>query len=89
MHDSACKSLLTVICYTSKNMEETAMPKETTVTIEHIEVRKSDIEKVKKIFQVKDNAEAIKQALDMAAGKIELESIFVKYRSIKIQKIYA
>ena len=59
------------------------------VTIEHLEVKKSDIEKVKRIFKVKDNAEAIKKALDVATGKIELESIFEKYKGIKIKKVYA
>jgi len=38
---------------------------------------------------VKDNAEAIKKALDMAIGKIELENIFEKHRGAKIKKLYA
>ncbi len=60
------------------------MSKANTVTIEHLEVKRSDIEKIKKIFNVKDNSEAIKRALDMASGKIELEGIFQKHKGIKI-----
>jgi hypothetical protein len=70
-------------------LEVREMPKESIVTIDRIEVSKRDIEKVKRVFQIKDNAEAVKKALDMAAGKIELEAIFEKYRGTKIQKVYA
>ncbi|MCX5884877.1 MAG: hypothetical protein NT096_03030 [Proteobacteria bacterium] len=59
------------------------------VKIEHLEVNKKDIEKVKRIFRVKDNAEAIKKALDVATGKIELENIFEKHQGVKIKKVYA
>ena len=65
------------------------MSKANTVTIEHLEVKRSDIEKIKKIFNVKDNSEAIKRALDTASGKIELEGIFQKHKGIKIKKVYA
>ena len=65
------------------------MAKENIVTIDRVAVRKKDIEKVKRIFRVKDNAEALQKALDLTAGKIELESIFEKHRGVKIQKIYA
>ncbi|HHT9126625.1 MAG TPA: hypothetical protein ACFYD6_12550 [Candidatus Brocadiia bacterium] len=64
------------------------MPK-ANVIIEHIEVKRSDIEKVKRIFKVKDDVEAIKKALDMATGKIELEHIFEKHKGTKIKKVYA
>ncbi len=64
------------------------MSKASVVRIEHIDVKKSDIDKVRKGFGVKDNVEAIKKALDMAAGKIELEGIFEKYKGTKIKKIY-
>ena len=60
-----------------------------TVTIERIDINKRDIEKVKKIFSVKDNAEAVMKAVDMAAGKIELETIFEKFRGVEIRKNYA
>ena len=60
-----------------------------TVTIERIDINKRDIEKVKKIFSVKDNAEAVMKAVDMAAGKIELETIFEKFRGVEIWKNYA
>lgn len=64
------------------------MSKTNIVRIEHIDVKKSDIEKVRRRFGVKDNAEALKKALDMAAGKIEIESIFEKYKGIKIKRVY-
>lgn len=64
------------------------MSKANVVTIEHLVVKKSDIEKVKRIFKVKDDAEAIKKALDMATGKIELEHIFEKHKGTKIKKVY-
>jgi hypothetical protein len=65
------------------------MSKAGVVRIEHLEVKKSDIERVKKIFDVKDNAEAVRKALDMASGKIELENIFRKFKGVKIKKVYA
>jgi hypothetical protein len=65
------------------------MPKGNTITIDHVEVKKKDIEKVKKIFKIRDNVEAIQKALDVTAGKIELEAVFEKYRGTKIQKVYA
>lgn len=64
------------------------MSKANIVRIEHIDVKKSDIDKVRKGFGVKDNVEAIKKALDMAAGKIEIEGIFEKYKGTKIKKNY-
>lgn len=65
------------------------MSKANVVTIEHLEIKKSDIEKFKKVFKVKDANEAIKKALDVATGKIELEGIFGKYKGTKITKVYA
>ncbi|MDO9028451.1 MAG: hypothetical protein Q7U68_06295 [Candidatus Roizmanbacteria bacterium] len=65
------------------------MSKANIVTIEHLEVKRSDIEKIKKVFNVRDNSEAIKRALDMASGKIELEGIFQRHKGIKIKKVYA
>jgi hypothetical protein len=65
------------------------MSKATIITIDHLEVKKSDIDKVKKVFQVKDNSEAIRRALDLATGKIELENIFRKHKGTKITKAYA
>ncbi len=65
------------------------MSKANVVTIEHLEVKKSDIEKIKKAFNIRDNSEAIMRALDVASGKIELEGIFQKHRGMKIKKVYA
>ncbi len=65
------------------------MSKATVVKIDHLVVKKSDVDRVKKIFDVKDNAEAVKRALDMASGKIELENIFRKFKGTKIKKVYA
>ncbi|MEK6657993.1 MAG: hypothetical protein AABY58_11195 [Nitrospirota bacterium] len=64
------------------------MSKENVVTIEHIEIKKSDIEKVKKFFKIKDNAAAIKKAIDVISGNIELKAIFEKHRGVKIKKVY-
>ena len=65
------------------------MSKSNVITIEHLEVKKRDIDKVKKTFNINDNAEAVKKALDVATGKIELESIFEKYKGAGIKKVYA
>ena len=64
------------------------MSKVNVVRIDHIEVKKSDIDKVRKTFGVKDNVEALNKALDMAAGKIEIEGIFKKYKGTKIKRVY-
>lgn len=55
------------------------MAKVSTITIDRIEVNKRNVEKVRKIFGAKNNVEAIQKALDLTAGKIELEAIFDKY----------
>ena len=65
------------------------MSKANVVVIDHLEVKRNDIEKVKRIFRVADNAEAVKKALDMATGKIDLEGVFEKYAGTKIKKVYA
>ncbi len=65
------------------------MSKTGLVTIERLEVRKSDIDKVKKAFKVSNNAEAIQKALDVATGKIELENLFERYKGTRIKKVYA
>jgi hypothetical protein len=65
------------------------MSKADVVTIQQFEVNKRDINKVKKAFKVKDNVEAIRKALDVASGKIELEGIFEKYRGTRVKKVYA
>ena len=65
------------------------MSRATTVTIEHLELKRSDLTKVKQLFKIKDNVEAIQKALDMASGKIELETVFKKFRGTKIEKVYA
>ncbi len=65
------------------------MSKANVIKIERLEVNKSDIEKVKRAFRVKDNAEAIRKALNVTSGKIDLESIFEKYKGTKIKKVYA
>lgn len=65
-----------------------SMAKTNVVTIEHIEVKRRDIEIVKKAFKVKDSAEAVRMAVDMASGKLELESIFEKHSGTKIKKVY-
>jgi len=64
------------------------MAKTNLVTIEHLEVKKRDIEIVKKAFNVKDSAEAVRRAIDLASGKLELESIFEKHKGTIIKKVY-
>lgn len=64
------------------------MSETNTVTIEKFKVKKSDLTKVKKLFNVKDNSEAVKMALDMATGKMELENVFNKHKGTKIKKVY-
>ncbi len=56
--------------------------------MQQLEVSKKAIDKVKKAFKVKDNVEAIKKALDVASGKIELEGIFEKHSGTRIKKVY-
>ena len=65
------------------------MAKASTITIDRIEVNKRNIEKVRKIFGAKNNVEAIQKALDLTAGKIELEALFEKHKGAKIKKVYA
>ncbi len=59
------------------------------VTIDHLEVKKSDLNRIKNLFKVTDNAEAVNKAMELASGKIELEMIFRKYKCVEIEKIYA
>ena len=39
------------------------------VTVEHVEVKRSDLNRIKHLFKLKDNNEAILKAMDLAAGK--------------------
>ncbi|HLG29677.1 MAG TPA: hypothetical protein VI387_05645 [Candidatus Brocadiales bacterium] len=64
------------------------MPKANVVTIEHIEVKKKDINIIKKAFKIKDNAEAIKAAIDSLSGNLEIKSFFEKNKGLKIKKVY-
>ncbi len=65
------------------------MAKSNVVTINKIEVNKTEFDKIKKALHVRDNAEAVKKVIDLALGKIELENIFLKNRGVKIKKLYA
>ncbi len=64
------------------------MSKATTVTVEHIEIKKSKIEKVKKAFKIKNNGEAIQKAIDILSDNIDLKAIFEKHKGVKIKKVY-
>lgn len=66
-----------------------AMSRANTVTIDHLEVRKTAIDKVKRFFNIKDDSEAINIALDVASGKVEIETVFEKHKGVKIKKVYA
>jgi len=59
------------------------------ITIEHLEIKRMAIEKVKRFFKIKDDSEAVKMAVDVASGKIELENIFERHKGVKIKKVYA
>jgi hypothetical protein len=65
------------------------MSKANVVRIEKFEIKKSDMDKVKRVLKIKDNVEAIKKALDITTGKIELENLFEKYKGTTIKKLYA
>lgn len=64
------------------------MPKANVVTIKHIEVKKKNINIIKKAFKIKDNAEAIKVAIDSLSGNLEIKSFFEKNKGLKIKKVY-
>ncbi|OGL42299.1 MAG: hypothetical protein A2043_08900 [Candidatus Schekmanbacteria bacterium GWA2_38_9] len=64
------------------------MAKANVVKIEHFEVKKKDIDFIKKAFNVKDNVEAIKAAIDSIAGNLEIKSFFEKNKGIKIKRVY-
>lgn len=65
------------------------MTQAATITIEHAEFKKRDIDRVKHLFNVTDNVVALQKAIDMATGKIELEALFDKHKGVTIEKIYA
>ncbi len=52
------------------------MSKASLIRIDKIEVERNDLAKIKKLFKITDNAEAMKKALCLVSGKIELENIF-------------
>ena len=64
------------------------MSKTSVIKIEHLEVKKSDINIIKRAFKVKDNAEAIKIAIDSFSGNLEIKSFFEKNKGLKIKKVY-
>lgn len=64
------------------------MAKASLVTIDHLEIKKRNIAVLKKTFNVTDNVEAVKMAIDAMAEKSELESIFERHKGVKIKKVY-
>ncbi len=58
------------------------------ITIEHLEVKKRDIDIIKKAFKVKDNAEAVKVAIDSVSGNLEIKSFLEKHKGLRIKKVY-
>lgn len=64
------------------------MAQRETVTIERLELRLTDLNRIKQLFKLEDNAEAVRKAMEVAAGKIELEAIFRKYEGTVIEKQY-
>lgn len=64
------------------------MSKAGTVTIDHLEVKKRDMDILKKTFKVKDNAEAVKIAIDSMTGNLEIKEFFKKHKGVRIKKVY-
>lgn len=65
------------------------MTRAQTITVDRIEVPMHELQTVKRLFRIVDNAEAIRKAVDVASGVIELENIFRKNKGVKIDTIYA
>lgn len=64
------------------------MSKMNVIKIDQLEVKKRDINIIKRAFKVKDNAEAIKIAIDSFSGNLEIKSFFKKNKGLKIKKVY-
>ncbi len=60
-----------------------------TVIVDHIEIPRHELQTVKRLFRIADNAEAVRKAVDIASGAIELEAIFRKNKGVKIETVYA
>ena len=65
------------------------MTRAQTVTVDHIEVPLHELRTVKRLFRIADNAEAVRKAVDIASGTIELETIFRKNKCVKIETVYS
>lgn len=65
------------------------MTKTQTVIVDHIEIPRHELQTVKRLFRIADNAEAVRKAVDIASGAIELETIFRKNKGVKIETVYA
>ena len=65
------------------------MAKAQTIIVDHIELPRHELQTVKRLFRIADNAEAVRKAVDIASGTIELENIIRKYKGVKIENIYA
>jgi hypothetical protein len=64
------------------------MTRAQTVIVNHIEIPRRELQAVKRLFRITDNAEAIRKAIDIASGTIELESIIRKHKGVKIETVY-
>jgi len=65
------------------------MTKAQTVTVDHVEVPLHELRTMKRLFRIADNAEAVRKAVDIASGTIELEAIIRKNKGVKIETLYA
>lgn len=65
------------------------MTRTQTITVDHIEVPRHELQIVKRLFRIADNAEAVRKAVDIASGTIELEAIIRKNKGVKIETVYA
>jgi hypothetical protein len=65
------------------------MTKAQIVVVDNVEIPRHELQTVKRLFRIVDNAEAVRKAVDIASGVIELETIIRKNKGVKIETVYA
>lgn len=65
------------------------MPRSQTVTVEKVEISRRELQTVKRTFHIRDDAEAVRRAVDIASGAIDLEHVFVRNKGAEFDKSYA
>ncbi|CAD7780304.1 MAG: hypothetical protein KIIPBIDF_01317 [Candidatus Methanoperedenaceae archaeon GB50] len=61
---------------------------QTEVEYVSVQIDKSLLQKVKELFKVEADTEAVKQALEEVAEAKELQEIVQKHKGVVIQKVY-